>query len=300
MKRRMATIAPRHTKRRTVHPKTVLEKNKYTEINFIGTTHDGLLYDAIDEKGAPIFIKVYWHMSRMCNDYARETKIFKLIREAPPESTTVLMHDNKIITTSKFTIIVMPKLEMELFDYVSTGLVDSLIHGLNMSKNIVKCVKEFHSLGFAHLDICMENILVHENVLRLFDYGLAKKLGEPIYCPYHGRPNYKAPELIKYDEIISSPSLDVYSIGILIYTILTGVAMYSDLHDTHYNAIRRCKKLFPHKFITPNIEKLILEIISVNPSDRPSIDEIDRRLNSIIASVSDVSIVDLPDAQSTL
>ncbi|MBK9711505.1 MAG: protein kinase [Kouleothrix sp.] len=84
-----------------------------------------------------------------------------------------------------------------------------------------------HRRGVVHRDLKPANILLDEDGnAYLADFGIAKDLGKKI-SPFQtdqqavvGSPAYIAPEQVKSDQI--SPQTDIYSLGVMLYEILTG------------------------------------------------------------------------------
>ena len=77
-----------------------------------------------------------------------------------------------------------------------------------------------------HRDIKPENIMIHSinnqiPIIKLIDFGLSKILGngETSTQPF-GTPLYVAPEVVSNEEY--SYSVDMYSVGALLYEILCG------------------------------------------------------------------------------
>jgi serine/threonine protein kinase len=82
-----------------------------------------------------------------------------------------------------------------------------------------------HKYGFVHNDIKADNVLLSADwTPKLCDFGLACKIGHPL--PGSGTSRYMAPELLTDDgdKIVgrpASPLHDVWSLGILLYIMLT-------------------------------------------------------------------------------
>jgi serine/threonine protein kinase len=92
-----------------------------------------------------------------------------------------------------------------------------------------------HSYGVTHRDIKPENILMTDNTdeadIKLLDFGLSKIIGPQDKCtePY-GTVTYVAPEILSsepYDK-----SVDLWSIGVVAYFMLTGVLPFDGDHET--------------------------------------------------------------------
>lgn len=112
--------------------------------------------------------------------------------------------------------------------------------------------------------------------LKLGDFGLATKLefdGEKkkTIC---GTPNYIAPEILD-GKSGHSYEVDVWSLGVIIYTLLIGKPPFEtpDVKTT-YKKIRLNSYSFPeHVPISDSARALITRILNLDPSRRPTLDE---------------------------
>jgi polo-like kinase 1 len=113
--------------------------------------------------------------------------------------------------------------------------------------------------------------------LKLGDFGLATKLefdGEKkrTIC---GTPNYIAPEILE-GKTGHSFEVDIWSMGVVIYTMLIGKPPFetNDVKTT-YRKIRMNSYTFPENVnISNEAKSLITRILHLNPAYRPSLDDI--------------------------
>ena len=113
--------------------------------------------------------------------------------------------------------------------------------------------------------------------LKLGDFGLATKLefdGEKkrTIC---GTPNYIAPEVLD-GKVGHSFEVDIWSLGVIIYAMLIGKPPFEtpDVKTT-YKKIRMNSYNFPeHVPVSDAAKNIITKILNLEPSKRPSLDEL--------------------------
>lgn len=113
--------------------------------------------------------------------------------------------------------------------------------------------------------------------IKLGDFGLATKLefdGEKkkTIC---GTPNYIAPEILE-GKTGHSYEVDIWSLGVIIYTLIIGKPPYEtpDVKTT-YRKIRMNSYSFPeHVPISDSARNLITKILNLDPTKRPKLDDI--------------------------
>ena len=104
---------------------------------------------------------------------------------------------------------------------------------------VCSAVQHAHQKGVIHRDIKPNNILVTEidgkAVPKVIDFGVAKALGSSltdrtVYTNFQvliGTPLYMSPEQAKLSGVDVDTSSDVFSLGILLYELLTGTTPLS-------------------------------------------------------------------------
>lgn len=98
---------------------------------------------------------------------------------------------------------------------------------LNSVKKIISCigqaVQHLHSLGIAHRDLKLANVLLKKDfTIKLADFGFAKETNseEVFMKTYCGTPITMAPEILKgkpYDK-----KCDVWSLGVILFQLIFG------------------------------------------------------------------------------
>ena len=148
--------------------------------------------------------------------------------------------------------------------------VMELIHGVNIlefcDKNnldtrqrlglfvqVCNAIQHAHQKGIVHRDIKPSNILVtsHDGlpVPKVIDFGIAKAMAEPLtdktmftrFGFFMGTPAYMSPEQAEYSGLDVDTRSDIYSLGVLLYELLTGKPPFdqNDLMSSGLDEMRR-------------------------------------------------------------
>jgi serine/threonine protein kinase len=158
---------------------------------------------------------------------------------------------------------------------------------------ILNGMEEMHSKAIAHLDIKPDNVVIGKNFeVKLIDFGhcrLIKNVATDRLKDFNvGTPSYMPPELrskTAYDPF----KVDVFNLGILLFCLLAAQAPFeiADQSDLRYNYIykkdekgfwnlldRCCLHKVRKNFVSDNIRHLIFKMLSHEPSERPTLEEV--------------------------
>ncbi|XP_066303871.1 cGMP-dependent protein kinase 1-like isoform X1 [Branchiostoma lanceolatum] len=135
---------------------------------------------------------------------------------------------------------------------------------------VVQAFTYLHGRGIIYRDLKPENLLLDQRgYVKLCDFGFAKKIGFGhktwTFC---GTPEYVAPEIILNKG--HDYSADVWSLGILMFELLTGTPPFSgsDPMKTYNLILKGIDAVeFPRK-IGKNANHLIKKLCKENPSER--------------------------------
>jgi serine/threonine-protein kinase len=163
--------------------------------------------------------------------------------------------------------------------YVRGGTLEDMLDGSLLTLEEVCIILEqltsalayMHSLGLLHRDIKPANILFdQDHTLYLSDFGIVTWLGEKPGCDGHlmGTPHYIAPEILAgyVDE-----RSEVYSVGILLYEMLTGYVPFdgpSDQICLHHRETQPMAPSFLNPSIPRTVERVILRTLEKDPRHR--------------------------------
>jgi tRNA A-37 threonylcarbamoyl transferase component Bud32 len=161
------------------------------------------------------------------------------------------------------------------------------IRSLDLATQAAQALKAAHHLGIVHRDIKPDNILVVQNgnereTVKVLDFGIAKvchdqgkgntsmsMIGRPI-----GTAEYMPPEQVQYDPEAIDARSDLYSLGIVLYEMLTGKLPFvgetdfSFCHHQIHTVPARPEKVRPDLKIPKRLSELLMKALEKSPADR--------------------------------
>lgn len=161
---------------------------------------------------------------------------------------------------------------------------------LNIFQQLADGLDYIHSKNIAHRDIKLKNILLKGDIPFYIDYDLACSFG-PILrqfeCKYNslvGTPNYMAPEIVMRT-VHDYTASDIYALGIVFYYLITEELPYKrDTIEKTYSAILRAE-LPSFQSPYPELDNLIVTMLSPDPTVRPNAAKVRGILNAIIKTI---------------
>lgn len=160
-----------------------------------------------------------------------------------------------------------------LLDGRDERLVASYKHLLGLYEQVLDGVCHLHSLEVAHGDIKPQNVLVQGDMVKLTDFGSSlttqdfyarsrENGGTILYSP----PEFAGLTTRKHNGPLAVAH-DVYSLGVLLYQLLTGQLP----HDTLAQVVRHAPFPRPRELsssIAPHLEAVVMRALKKEPEDR--------------------------------
>lgn len=208
---------------------------------------------------------------------------------------TVIIHDYGRMDDPPNYYIVMEYLDgITLRQAIQRGAPMPIGRVLHIAEQICGSLMEAHSLGMVHRDLKPANImLVHRgndpDFVKVLDFGLVKPVtpsGDEeltVDGTFVGSPGYMAPEQILGES--ADQRADIYSLGVLIYEMLTGKTPFPVMRQGPQNMGIVYAQLsgqpvplhlaLSNSAVPQYIEKTVMKCLERNPIDRfPSIDKL--------------------------
>lgn len=165
-----------------------------------------------------------------------------------------------------------------------------------IARSVCHSVNILHDLKIVHGDLKPENILIKQTSKdaftgKLIDFDDSYFSAKPPKNRENivGTPEYYSPELAAYimdeDEEISGETLttasDIFTLGIIICEYFTGAKPITKTDLPTWAAVVKGHSISLAKKVNPAVERLIISMLSLEPSSRPSIKKVQQTLRDI-------------------
>jgi serine/threonine protein kinase len=179
-----------------------------------------------------------------------------------------------------------------------------IIETLRIGEQILRSLAEAHTKGLVHRDLKPDNIFIakaeghHAPIVKILDFGIAKVVApdrrvdqfETQAGTVFGTPRYMSPEQAQGAPL--DQRSDLYSVGALLYQMLTGRAPFTDddavvVMAKHIQELpERPSKVVPERHIPPSLEDVVMKAMAKAPDERfQSATEFEAALESCVDDV---------------
>ncbi len=280
-------------------------EGRYEIIERIGTGGMGTVYRAKQEPlGRSVALKILktelnWDSDTVTR-FHREAKAMSLLTH--PNTVRVFDFGETKEGTLFFA---MELLEGELLTAKvdREGALDP-VEAIQITQQILRSLSEAHSKGIIHRDLKPDNIFLanvegsETFVVKVLDFGIAKVVErerqidqlETQAGTVFGTPRYMSPEQAQGKKLDARS--DLYSVGVLLYHMLTGSAPFVDDDAVVVMAKHIREKpttpraAAPDRPIPSSLERVVLRMMEKDASKRyRTAEKLDRRLEQCIGDV---------------
>ncbi|KZT25853.1 Pkinase-domain-containing protein [Neolentinus lepideus HHB14362 ss-1] len=163
----------------------------------------------------------------------------------------------------------------ELFDYLAEkGRLNEdetrIIFG-----QLCLAVAYIHDRGIVHRDLKLENVLLDERCrVKLGDFGFTREFDRGVLLEtFCGTTGYASPEMLEGRKYLG-PEVDIWSLGIILYTLLTGTLPFDDDEESMMREMVIKGKFEDPEWLSDDARDLIKRILVKDPSQRLQIPQI--------------------------
>jgi len=236
-----------------------VENHRYEIINKIGEGSFGEIFTVKNRRNDKLVAMKIISLSSdaQIQSFENEVSISNRMRHSKYSKYLITFQDYFQFTIQehdqRFGVMVMEKFEIDLMDFIlKKGKINEQSAKLIFSK-ICKSVKQMHKKKIYHMDIKPENILLSLNndvskekvkIVKLCDFGASTTKALHLYGKLCGTQQYIPPECFYHTSFpISSEKVDVWSLGVVLYSMLTGEFPFKTVSD-----IINCNFVVPATF----------------------------------------------------
>jgi hypothetical protein len=143
---------------------------------------------------------------------------------------------------------------------------------IRVGRAVANALDYAHERGVIHRDVKPSNVMVaKDGRVVLADFGIAMNVALGTMGTVFGSPHYFSPEQARSSADVT-PQSDLYSLGIILYEMLTGQVPFDDPSPLAL-AMQQIERLPPlpstiNPAISPAVEKVLLTALQKNPADR--------------------------------
>lgn len=223
-------LSPRCTQKSSVKPparESAKRKSSIADYQIVRQVGQGayaVVKEAIDKRtSSRVAIKVY---DKKLLDSQQRKSIDSEIRLLQQ-----LSHDNivkfvEVIDEAKELFLIMEFVEGEsLYSYIKSKIEKRLgeDEARGLFRQILSAVQYCHRRHISHRDLKLENVLLTTRYsIKVIDFGFSVCVPHPAKLKnFCGTPSYMSPEIVNKEEY-SAPGADMWALGVLFYTLVSG------------------------------------------------------------------------------
>lgn len=175
----------------------------------------------------------------------------------------------EVIETTKHLHLILEYGGDTLFSYVMKHQGLSEYEAKGLFRQILSAFTYCHHNNVIHRDIKHKNILLNsKNQIKVIDFGLSNFMEKgQLRSTFCGTPAYAAPEMI-IGEKYQGPEVDVWSMGVVIYSMIGGRFPFENVADIIKGNYEKLAG------VSEECNSFIAQMLVTSPRDRASVNEL--------------------------
>ncbi|KAF0475503.1 kinase-like domain-containing protein [Gigaspora margarita] len=240
-------------------------------------------------------------MTKQFNNFFDENYIRNLQFDSFETDITVLSSNSyKLVSKTCNNIVVLKKISFSN-KYAIKDFINDLNWNekLNFAKQLVNAIKCLHESDIVHLNLNPKNIFVHKGNLKLNEFGAFQyrnKILNKFKLIQYTDPQYlENPKTYKLNK-----SSDIYSIGVLLWEISSGIAPFKSELSYDFNllsAIIYGKRESAIPGTPKNYVKIYTECWKYDPNLRPTIQHVFKEIINIHYNYEEIIAESIKDKE---
>jgi serine/threonine protein kinase/Tol biopolymer transport system component len=253
----------------------------YKVLQWIGRGASAEVYAGLDTRlQRPVALKFL--------NSSSESATRRFLREA--QSISALNHPNiltvfEVLESADGPVLVTELVEGGLLrEHCAAPLPESKV--LRIGLQIARALEAAHARGFIHRDLKPENVMLRpDGYVKVLDFGLVRHLfgdaanltsmaGLPV-----GTLRYMSPEQCQGQPL--TPASDLFALGLILYELIAGRHPFAEAAGLEVASAIVSGNPAPPMAASPELRRLILQLLSKTPQARPGTSEVVARLDEL-------------------
>jgi predicted ATPase len=247
----------------------------YRIIGLLGRGGFGTVYRAADEGGRSVAIKVARADQPGASD--RLDREVEALRAVGAPHVPLVHRSGRLADGASYAVLEFISASTLADVLASPQAPFSAAAFAACAEQLLDALEAVHARGLIHCDLKPENVFLEQNPARarLFDFGLVRSSAEPQSAPpsgdgaIEGTPEYMSPEQCSGLATVD-PRSDIYSLGVILYEMLTGYVPFfgtaADVQEAHRS--KRPTRFAQALGLSPLLENAVLRCLAKAPGER--------------------------------
>lgn len=265
------------------------ELPRYLLGNLIGSGGFGRVYLGTQTTtGRPVVIKVVPYIQENYNRIRREVEIPSLLKGNKNIAVILdaIVEGDNVYIISEY---INNATSLDRWSLPNITTTVGIVTLLNVMYELAQAYIYIHDHHIAHRDVKQENILMKNNIPIIIDWDLACYHQKNSLFPcegFVGTLEYIAPEIWRREVYYNPFRADIYSLGIVFYTLANNRLLPYQAETTSEMVYKiSSQQPRPSDCGYPFLDDIIMEMIDPNPQERIPLEVVANALQSLIKAI---------------